>query len=67
MEHSFLITGTSMETLSYNMLNIQEAKLKLKKKEIKLKKKILKVQKSILSEIKEIKALKSWSETETLI
>lgn len=51
-----------MQKISYNMLEIQEEKVKLRKKEVKLKKKELKVQKSILSELIEIKeALKSWS------
>ncbi|XP_077275928.1 uncharacterized protein LOC143904838 isoform X2 [Temnothorax americanus] len=60
--------GNSMQKISYNMLELQEVKVKLKKKEVKLKKKALKVQKNILSELIEIKAaLKSWAATETII
>ncbi|XP_077270234.1 uncharacterized protein LOC143901672 [Temnothorax americanus] len=60
--------GNSMQKISYNMLELQEVKVKLKEKEVKLKKKALKVQKNILSELIEIKAaLKSWAATETII
>ncbi|KYN09166.1 hypothetical protein ALC57_18721 [Trachymyrmex cornetzi] len=47
--------GKSVHQLSYNMLEIQEAKLKLKRKELKIRKKQLKVQTNILTELKEIK------------
>lgn len=57
-----------MQTMSSNMLEIQERKLKLKKREMKLKKKKLHVQKNILCELIKIKtALTSWSDNETLI
>ncbi|KYN09500.1 hypothetical protein ALC57_18368 [Trachymyrmex cornetzi] len=45
----------SVHQLSYNILQIQEAKLELKKKELRIRKKQLNVQTNILTELKEIK------------